>query len=359
MSETAQALGARLKAAREERGVSAQKMGDDMHLDAWVIEALEAGDYERIGPSVYARGHLKKYASILGVSTDPAEPKPKPAGPPAPVPIVRIDPPSRVEHLWPKVGGVAVIVLVAGGIAWWRPWHRAASVGTAAALPAPSPSAAPAASQSHAGEAETAPAGDDASDVAARESALATTVVTPSGADYSSSSAAAPNTAGAPGSAAIARNTGAPVKGAAPMKNGAALAGAAGSGVGAAGPGTAVTPGSAAAAEELTPGVGRARLRLSFSADSRVDVYDYAGKALFAGDGRANSVKTLSGMAPFRVYLGSAGGVQLEVNDRAVAIGRQFVVGDVARFEAGADGVLRRDSHPSSTNSGKAAAVSP
>jgi hypothetical protein len=51
-------------------------------------------------------------------------------------------------------------------------------------------------------------------------------------------------------------------------------------------------------------------------------------------------------MAPFRVYLGFASGVQLEVNDRAVAIGPQFVSGDVARFEAGADGVLRRDPHP-------------
>jgi hypothetical protein len=50
-------------------------------------------------------------------------------------------------------------------------------------------------------------------------------------------------------------------------------------------------------------------------------------------------------MAPMRVYLGSASGVQLEINNRAVAIGPQFWAGDVARFEAGADGVLRRDSH--------------
>jgi hypothetical protein len=41
--------------------------------------------------------------------------------------------------------------------------------------------------------------------------------------------------------------------------------------------------------------------------------------------------------------LGYAGGVQLEINDRAVAIGPQFVSGNVARFEAGADAVLRRD----------------
>ena len=66
---------------------------------------------------------------------------------------------------------------------------------------------------------------------------------------------------------------------------------------------------------------------------------------LFAGNGRANSVKTIAGTAPLRVFLGLANGVQLEVNDRAVAIGPQFVAGDGAHFEAGADGVLRRDAH--------------
>jgi hypothetical protein len=45
-----------------------------------------------------------------------------------------------------------------------------------------------------------------------------------------------------------------------------------------------------------------------------------------------------------RVYLGYGNGVQLTINDRVVAIGSQFFSGDVARFEAGADGVLRRDS---------------
>ena len=84
---------------------------------------------------------------------------------------------------------------------------------------------------------------------------------------------------------------------------------------------------------------------LSFSADSWVDVHDAAGRRAFAGNGRANSVRTIAGIAPMRVYLGFASGVQLEINNRAVAIGPQFVSGDVARFEAGADGVLRRDSH--------------
>jgi hypothetical protein len=96
---------------------------------------------------------------------------------------------------------------------------------------------------------------------------------------------------------------------------------------------------------DAAAGAGRARLRLSFSADSWVDVHDAAGRRAFAGNGRANSVKTIAGIAPMRVYLGFASGVQLEINNRAVAIGPQFLAGDVAHFEAGADGVLRRDSH--------------
>jgi cytoskeleton protein RodZ len=118
-------------------------------------------------------------------------------------------------------------------------------------------------------------------------------------------------------------------------------------------------PGPGSGAADLTPGVGRARLRLSFSADSRVDIYDFSGKHIFTGNGRANSVTTIAGMAPFRVYLGFASGVQVEVNDRAVAIGPQFVTGDVARFEAGADGVLRREARPAPSNGAPAVAASP
>ncbi len=290
MSEAALALGLQLKEAREKRGVSAQKMADDMHLDAWVIDALEAGDYARIGPAVYAQGHLKKYASILGISA--ARPEgavaPKPPGLAVPTPIIRLDPPRGNGALGPTVAGILAVAMVAGALVWWRPWHRAA---VRPPVPVASTATPPAAASAAASDAAAAP-GPDA--VAAGDVA---------GTDQGGESSAA-----TPAAAAVA-------------------------------------PAPASTAD-LTPGVGRARLRLSFSADSRVAVDDYAGKPVFHGDGRANSVKTLSGMAPFRVYLGFASGVQLQVNDRVVAIGPQFVTGDVARFEAGADGVLRRDAHP-------------
>jgi cytoskeleton protein RodZ len=60
MSDAIAATGPRLKAERERRGLSAQKAADELHLDGWVIDALEAEDYQRIGPSVYAKGHLRR-----------------------------------------------------------------------------------------------------------------------------------------------------------------------------------------------------------------------------------------------------------------------------------------------------------
>ena len=66
MTQPAALPGSKLKAERERRGLSAQKAADEMHLDRWVIDALEADDYQRIGPTVYAKGHLKKYAAHAG-----------------------------------------------------------------------------------------------------------------------------------------------------------------------------------------------------------------------------------------------------------------------------------------------------
>jgi cytoskeleton protein RodZ len=313
MSEDPQALGQRLKAERERRGMSTQKIANGMHLDEWVIDALEAGDYARIGPAVYAKGHLKKYASLLGVSSAaPAVDVPAaapPTGGAYPPPIVRLDTPKEAHAAWPRIGTVAAVAILAGGVFWWREAHHG---GTAPVVPAPPPSQAL-----------------GTASITAEDEAVASAEP-----EESADEGSAPATA----ALAPAASRGAAIPEAASM--------------------AAASPGPPPAAD-LTPGVGKARLRLSFSEDSWVSIHDYSGKRVFEGDGRANSVKTVAGMAPFRVYLRSASGVQLQLNDRAVAIGRQFISGDEARFEAGADGVLRREPPPSPGNGPQTAAVSP
>jgi cytoskeleton protein RodZ len=274
------APGPQLKAEREKRGMSLQKAADELHLDAWVIEALESGDYQRIGPAVYAKGHLKRYAGMLGLPAAGImagyESRDTPAAAvtltsqSARMASAKHEP--QMSNLSPgRALGIAAVVVVLAGVVWWRPWHQRGSAA------APSVAAAPAS--------------------VAAESAAAPVVVQKDE---------------EPPPASPVRDV--PVA-------------------------AAVNDGSQAA----LPGAGRARLRLSFSADSWVDVHDATGKRAFSGTGSANSVKTISGVAPMHVYLRTGSGVALEINDRAVAIGPQFFAGDVARFEAGADGVLRRD----------------
>jgi cytoskeleton protein RodZ len=292
MTDAAATTGQTLKAERERRGMSSQKAADELHLDAWVVDALEAEDYERVGPSVYAKGHLKRYAALLGLSPSDImagyESRARAPNVSAPQPAnvrLRTDTPAVSNLPWtPIVGSLAVAMLVLG-VLWWKPWQQRGAAPTV---------------EQHTPETPSAASPDAAADS--------------SGAIVDSAAASPTPPTVSPTNAAT--------------------------------PGAAARVASAASPDaDGTAGVGRARLRLSFSADSWVDVHDAEGKRAFAGNGRANSVRTIAGTAPMRVYLGFASGVQLEINNRAVAIGPQFVAGDVARFEAGADGVLRRDSH--------------
>ena len=309
MTDPGATTGSRLKAERERRGMSSQKAADELLLDGWIVDALEADDYPRIGPSVYVKGHLKRYAALLGLPAaeimDGYESRARTQAPTAQPSNVRLSTGAQPAGIftWPLIASAAVLALLVLGVFWWKPWHQRESGRPAAEIPAANPGATSA------------------------DGATLSSGAVASGAEPAAARSSAP---------AEAPSSGAPS--AAPSGVSPALFTSAAA---------APPPARAASPEQpdATAGAGRARLRLSFSADSWVDVRDAEGRRGFAGQGRANSVKTVAGVAPMRVYLGFASGVQLEINNRAVAIGPQFLAGDVARFEAGADGVLRRDSH--------------
>jgi len=287
VSDSPPSLGPRLKAERERKALSSHTAADSLHLDSWVVDALEADDYERVGPPVYVKGHLKRYATLLELPVAeiiaayesrvqaPKAPASQPSGT-----RLRASAPPVSNLPWPPLIGLGAAMVLAVVVLWWKPWHQRAAAPASAAASV-------------------------------------------------DRGAAAAGAAGIPGRTPMTSAPPAPA-----MQRSAAAAT------------PASAPASQGAESDPSLGTGRARLRLSFSASSWVDVHDAAGRRVFAGNGRANSVRTFSGMAPMRVYLGFASGVQLEINNRAVAIGPQFVAGDVARFEAGADGVLRRDLHP-------------
>ena len=309
MTDPGAAIGPRLKAERERRGLSSQKAADELLLDGWIIDALEAEDYLRIGPSVYAKGHLKRYAAFLGLPAaeimagyESRAQTPTPAAAQSSTVRLRTGAQAAANSRWPLIATAAVLASLVLGLFWWKPWHQREPGPSAAGILATNPGATTAGGA--APPAEAAASGTESS--------------------------AAP--AGTPAEVPSSRAPSGPSSGVSPTLF----------------TSTAAAPAAQAAPPEqpdATAGAGRARLRLSFSADSWVDVHDAEGRRAFSGQGRASSVKTIAGVAPMRVYLGFASGVQLEINNRAVAIGPQFLAGDVARFEAGADGILRRDSH--------------
>lgn len=59
-----------LRQEREGRGLSVQQVADELHLDVKVINALESNDFQLLGVPVYAKGHLRKYAILLGLSPE-------------------------------------------------------------------------------------------------------------------------------------------------------------------------------------------------------------------------------------------------------------------------------------------------
>jgi cytoskeleton protein RodZ len=65
--------GAWLAAAREQAGLSLMQAAEQLHLDVAAVKALEAGRFEVLGAAVYARGHLRRYAELLGLPAQEVE----------------------------------------------------------------------------------------------------------------------------------------------------------------------------------------------------------------------------------------------------------------------------------------------
>lgn len=63
-------FGDKLKEAREEAGLSKQKVAQLLNIQLRHLEGLEQGDIEKMPADVYAKGLLRKYAKILGVESE-------------------------------------------------------------------------------------------------------------------------------------------------------------------------------------------------------------------------------------------------------------------------------------------------
>ncbi len=84
--------GVLLSGARRNRGWSRERVAQELNLDLETVSALEEDRFDAFGAPVFARGHLRKYALILGLDSDAvlsaydavAAELPAPTGSPAP-----------------------------------------------------------------------------------------------------------------------------------------------------------------------------------------------------------------------------------------------------------------------------------
>jgi cytoskeleton protein RodZ len=237
-------IGARLRAAREKRGLTVLQAAERLHLDAGIVQALEAENFTALGADVYVRGHLRRYAEAVGES--PAQLQQLYADSPQ---VLRPDL-TRIPRGQPEKSStwllLPAVLLVVGfataGLLWWL-----------LTLPGEKAHALPAAPTPAAAAADAAPGTEQPAFPAPT--------------------------------------------------------------------GSSAAPASASPAGTSTGTGPQARLDLSFSGASWVEIADVQGHRLLHGLIEAGSARTLTGSAPFLVVLGNAPAVTLRVNGQAVLPG--------------------------------------
>ncbi|MGH8298817.1 MAG: helix-turn-helix domain-containing protein [Steroidobacteraceae bacterium] len=139
-------IGARLRSARERSRLTILQAAERLHVDAEVLEALEAENFAALGAPVYVKGHLRHYAELVG---EPVEalfdlysqgtrvPQPD---------LTHI--PHPLEDETRRLVAPAVIVVIGfavAGAVWWglslshRQWSVTAARPVPAAAPLPQP----------------------------------------------------------------------------------------------------------------------------------------------------------------------------------------------------------------------------
>ncbi len=115
-----ESIGARLRAARERAGLSSLQAAAKLHLEPRMIEALEAGEFAELGAPVYVRGHLRRYAELLGTPAgellDAYAAQIAASALPDPVQLAHVTPVRVPRQLAGPVVGVIVAGTVIAGI---------------------------------------------------------------------------------------------------------------------------------------------------------------------------------------------------------------------------------------------------
>lgn len=104
-------LGERLRSARKARALSVLQVADALHLEEPMVLALEEERFELLGAPVFVRGHLRRYAQLVGLAPDAVLEAYRVAAPDSMLPPLLVRP--RAEVPGPRMGSWPLWLLAA------------------------------------------------------------------------------------------------------------------------------------------------------------------------------------------------------------------------------------------------------
>ena len=274
--------GERLAAARKDQDISIRDIAKELHLDEAKVQALEQNQFDVLGAPVFAKGHLRKYAEMVGVPEDDVLTDyyqlNRSAGAPPVVGLPRKG--AREIDLSPWILPAVIAVVLLGLLFWWLQ----------SGSPMPGSGDAPGEPNDTLGAPVEMPV--DASDPGQ----------TPEESSDASSEAVDPEAAAEAepepqSSVQEAEDVPEAVASPAPAVSDTALA-----------------------------------LTLEFSGDCWTEITDAAGERLFFDLGREGRIVEVSGEPPLRLLLGASSNVSLTVNGESYVVPASALRGDTARF---------------------------
>lgn len=282
--------GEQLKQARAERNLTVQQVGQALHLDTWILEALEDDRFKDVGAPVFVKGHLRKYAAEVGVDQDAMMEAYYRSEDPPETPQLVTDtfsrPDSNGRGRWPVILVSAVIVLVIVAVSAW--WMRGGGFGSGDAS---EPQAATGT------EIETRrPPGDDFKPLQRPDPV-------PGNQPPAESEAVESPPSAVDDQAIVEDNSASQLP-------------------------TAALP----AVPDEPQDDGRVSLSISFENDSWVEIYDASRRRLFFDLARTGTTRTVKGAAPLQVLLGNAENARVRVNGEVWPIPAAARRGKTARF---------------------------
>ncbi len=168
--------GERLAQARREHQISVLEIAKELHLDEPKVRALERNEFDVLGAPVFAKGHLRKYAQLVGVDEDDVLTDYYKMTRAAELPPVVVGRPKVRHELSPGPWiAVLVVIILAAASYWWIAVATRAPEGDIAPPAAPDTTQ-PAAAGSPATADDTATDDDDAAESRVRAGSEATPV---------------------------------------------------------------------------------------------------------------------------------------------------------------------------------------